>query len=354
MRSVRLAIVDDAPFIRGALVRLLKGSPVSVVGTASSGEELLAHLDEWQPEVITLDLSMPGMGGMATLDRIMEVRPTPVIILSTHSGEGAPLTLEALSRGAADFLDKEAYSLVDFQALRRVLLQRIQALAPQVGEEQRGEVPAVLAAPQVGALPPAPAARPGLRRYDLAVIGASTGGPRALEQILGSLGPAGVPVAVVQHMPANFTRAFAERLDRAMPFPVREAVDAEPLLPSVVYVAPGNEHMRIVRVDGVLRVALSPEPQAATHRPSVDVLFESAAAVVAGRTVAVLLTGMGRDGAEGLVRLRRTGAHTIAQDEESCVVYGMPRAAVDRGAAREVIGLDGIAPRLRSLLGEAG
>ncbi len=363
MKPVRLAIVDDAAFIRSALVRLLKNTPISVVGTARSGEELLAHLDEWRPDVITLDLNMPGMGGLATLDRIMQTRATPVIILSTHSGEGAPLTLEALSRGAADFIDKEAYSLVDFQALRQVLVARILALTrgaqnksdvqPSVrrGEQQHGSMRQPFSS---GEQPLSSRKQPlsptKQRRYDLAVIGASTGGPRAVEHLLRQLGPAGVPVAIVQHMPKRFTRAFADRLDGMLPCPVREAGNGDVMRPDTVYIARGDEHMRVI-VDGdAMKVRLSDSPESTSHRPSVDVLFESVAECAANRTVAVLLTGMGRDGAQGMLSLYRKGAHTIVQDQESCVVYGMPRAAVEAGATQEVIPLNGIAPRMRNLL----
>jgi two-component system, chemotaxis family, protein-glutamate methylesterase/glutaminase len=347
---VRLAIVDDALFIREGLRRLLADeSRVSVVGTAANGLELLARLDEWRPDVVTLDLHMPGLDGLGTLDRLMAVRPLPVIILSTHSGAGAPLTVEALSRGAVDFIDKEAYSLVDFEALRAVLVEKILSVT---GQGSGTPAPPVRETPA-----PAPAGRPAAAprsaRFDLAVIGASTGGPRAIEAVLTALGPElPVPVAVVQHMPAGFTRAYAERLTRALPFRVREASPGDVLKSGEVVIAPGDRHLALVpgAEQGEWRVELYPDAADAVHRPSVDVLFSSAGVVARDRVVAVLLTGMGRDGARGMLELSRAGAHTIAQDEASCVVYGMPRAAAELGAAGEILALDSIGPRLRGLL----
>ena len=348
MTPVRLAIVDDALFIREGLKRLLAGHPqIEVVGTASSGLELIAHRDEWRPDVVTLDLNMPGMDGLTTLDRLMATQPLPVIILSTRSGAGAPQTVEALGRGAVDFIDKEAYSLVDFEALRAVLVEKILGV---VGKDGRGQmadgmspIEAISHQPSAISHLPSP--------FSLAVIGASTGGPRAIEAVLASLGPdLPVPVAVAQHMPAGFTRAFAERLDRALPFPVREAVSGEPLQPGCVYIAPGGVHT-VIEDEAAPRLVLRDAGPGTLHAPSVDELFDSAAAAFGERVVAVLLTGMGRDGARGMAALAGRGAHTIAEDEQSCIVYGMPRAAVECGAAREILPLVSIGPRVRALLG---
>ena len=341
-RSIRLAIVDDALFIREGLKRLLSGQAnITVVGTAASGEELLENLDAWRPDVVTLDLNMPGMGGLATLEKLMTSHPLPVIVLSTHSGAGAPMTVEALARGAVDFIDKEAYSLVDFEALRAVLVEKISGVA---GRSRTLN---------------ADAARPRLHRdaklpldaFDILVIGASTGGPRAVESVLRALGDdVPCPVAVVQHMPPGFTRAFAERLDRALPLTVREAVEGDVLEAGAVYVAPGGRHMALHGQDGGARVAL-PEPTGTPlHTPSVDELFASAGRAFGERVLAVLLTGMGKDGAAGMDALRKGGAHTIAQSEETCVVFGMPRAAIEHGAAAEILPLASIGPRLRELL----
>ena len=340
-RPLRLAVVDDSAFVRKAIQKMLAGEPrIEVVGTATSGEELLANLDRWAPDVVTLDLSMPGIGGLVTLDRLMALRPTPVIILSTHAGRGAPQTIEALHRGAADFIDKQEYSLLDFSALREVLLEKILAVAWSDVSRHGGGTLA----------PPAPEPVGG---YDVLMIGASTGGPPAIEQVLQDLGAdCPVPVLVVQHMPQGFTRAFADRLNSHLPLEVREADDGMPLAAGRVYIAPAGRHLRIVREGERATCGLSLKPEGLAHRPAVDELFLSALPG-APRAAAALLTGMGRDGAEGMRQLAERGAFTVAQDEATSVVYGMPGAAVNLQAAREVLPLPHIGRRLRHLLTES-
>jgi two-component system chemotaxis response regulator CheB len=367
--GIRVALADDSSFVRKAVARMLADeTDVELVGSAGCGEELLDHLERWAPDAIILDLSMPGMGGLSTLDRIMTRRPTPVIILSTHSKKDAPQTIEALHRGAMDFIDKQQYSLVDFEALRNVLLEKIrhvtarESQTPLNGAPRRGRRSATAGGAAITgpvAPRPAPAVVPAVPvdngAPEVVLIGASTGGPPAIERILRDLGsqlPA--PVLVVQHMPAGFTRAFAERLNAHLPLQVREVAHEEALLPGTVYIAPGGLHLRLARDGGQLRALLSAEPERTMHRPSVDVLFASASAVVGPRAVAALLTGMGQDGAEGMAELARAGGHTIAQDEASCVVYGMPRAAIVAGAVAETLPLPRIGGRLRELLAPAG
>jgi two-component system chemotaxis response regulator CheB len=357
VKKIRVAVVDDSSFMRKAVVRMLAQEPrIVVVGTAASGEELLAQIDTWQPDVITLDLFMPGMGGLRTLDRIMEHKPLPVIILSSHSRERAPVTIEALHRGAVDFIDKQRYSLVDFQALGEVLIDKILLVTGAHVHPGRTGTPGPTtepvrperrAFPRVSSRPvTAPPA------CDLLLIGASTGGPVAIREILEDLGSdLRVPAVVVQHMPKGFTRAFAERLNSQLPVPVLEVLGSEPLLPSTVYIAPAESHLVIRGRPGELTVATTREPDDLTHRPSVDVLFCSAARIPKLRTVALLLTGMGTDGAKGMQELAIAGAQTLAQDADTSVVYGMPRAAAELGAAREILPLGQIADRLRELLG---
>jgi two-component system chemotaxis response regulator CheB len=374
----RIAVADDSSFIRRALDKLLASEPtLEIVGLAASGEELLQRLDEWQPDAVVLDLSMPGMGGLLTLDALLARRPVPVLILSTHSRRGAPETIEALHRGATDFVDKQEYSLVDFEALRQVLVEKLhqilaagpvppgaaKAAAPPAGpspETSRGEAGGPTGSrvrvTDPGGASPAGRGRRGAAAsgLDLVAVGASTGGPPAIERILGDLGSElAVPVAVVQHMPPAFTRSFAKRLDAHLPLPVREAAHHEPLLPGVVYLAPGGLHLVVERHRNTLRAVLSETPEPALHRPSVDVLFTSAAAATRGRLVAVLLTGMGLDGAAGMAKLARAGVHTIAQDRATSIIFGMPRAAIEAGSALEVLALEQIGPRLRELLAAA-
>lgn len=357
MKKIRVAVVDDSSFMRKAVVRMLaRESRIVVVGTAASGEELLTQLDTWQPDVVTLDLFMPGMGGLRTLDRIMERRPLPVILLSSHSRERAPLTIEALHRGAVDFIDKQRYSLMDFQALGRVLIDKIllvsgahvhlpEPVAPPAEPEHKG--PERRAHPRVSS--PQPTRAPAC---DLLLIGASTGGPVAIREILEDLGTElRVPAVVVQHMPKGFTRAFAERLNSQLPVPVLEVLGSEPLLRSTVYIAPAERHLVIRGRPGELTADAISDPDDVTHRPSVDVLFSSAARIPKLRTVALLLSGMGTDGAKGMKELASAGAQTLAQDAATSVVYGMPRAAAELGAAQEILPLGQIADRLRDLVG---
>jgi two-component system chemotaxis response regulator CheB len=311
-----------------------------LAGEAANGEEILANVERWRPDVIILDLNMPGLDGLTTLDRILQTRPTPVIVFSTHSGEGAPQALEALSRGAVDFIDKEAYAVIDFQRLRPALITKILEVAAQAPDrphpQEKGRAGGDSATPAVSA-----------EGIGLVVIGASTGGTIAIEAILGSLGdPIPVPIAIVQHMPAGFTRAFAERLNRAMDhLTVREASDGAPLDAGSVTIATGGLHLKIQAGNPPV-VALDTLPADVPHRPSVDVLFESAAATFGSRVLGVLLTGMGQDGARGMVALQAVGARTIAQDEHSSIIYGMPRAARALGAVEESLPLEKIGPRV--------
>lgn len=347
-KEVRIAVADDSSFIRRAIARMFEKQPgVRLVGSAPNGEELLANLESWSPDVVILDLSMPGMGGLCALDTIMARRPLPVIILSTHTRTGAPLTIEALHRGAVDFIDKQRYSLVDFEALRGILLEKIRLVT--------GKKPARRASTEgieEGTARDCPwEERAAGLDPEIVLLGASTGGPPALEQILRGLGAElPVPVAIVQHMPVGFTRAFAERLDANLPLRVCEPEHGEELRAGTVYIAPAGRHLRVLRVGDGLRADLDAETGRALHCPSVDVLFSSARAAVGKRAVAVLLTGMGQDGARGMVELAQDGAHTIAQDEASCVVYGMPRAALAAGGVCETLPLTCIGGRLRRLL----
>ena len=354
MTPVRVAVVDDSSFIRKAVMRMLEDDDrIRVVGTAGSGEELIERLPDWRPDVITLDLSMPGMGGLRTLDHIMSSRPTPVIVLSGRSRAEAPLAIEALHRGAVDFVDKRRYSLVDFEALRDVLVYRILEVSGHhsPSRDEEGQPPAPAAVPERAAAPSQPPRR---RGFEVVVIGASTGGPVAIHRVLVDLGAfLPVPAVVAQHMPPGFTRAFAQRLNSRLSLSVREAGDDETLQPATVYIAPAGRHLSLERHGSDLRTRLGEVSDSGiSHLPSVDVLFSSAARVAKQNVLAVLLTGMGRDGARGMADLAAAEACTLAQDEVSSVVWGMPRAATELNAVRETLPLEGIGRRLRQLLGE--
>ncbi len=349
--AVRVAVVDDSTFIRKAILRMLEDEPlIEVVGSAASGEELLTHLDAWRPDVITLDLEMPGMGGLAALDRVTARRPTPVIILSTHSGKGAPRTIEALHRGATDFIDKQQYSLVDFAALRTVLIEKIFQVTDRTPSDEAAEAePAPAPGKKVEDLAASTETAP--TAYDLIVIGASTGGPPTLQRILEDLGASvSVPIVIVQHMPVGFTGAFAERLNAHLPLQVGEAHSQEHLMPDTVYIAAAGSHLRISRHEGRLIAETSSYPLDMVHVPSIDVLFDSAAKAAGRRVIGAILTGMGRDGAHGIAALHYRGAYTLCQDEASCIVFGMPRAALGLGAVTEVATPETMGGRIKELL----
>ncbi len=355
---VRIVVVDDSVFIRRALARMLDEEPlIHVAGTAASGEALIAKLDEWSPDIVTLDLEMPGMGGLATLDHIREHAPqVAVIILSTHSGAGAPQTIEALHRGAVDFIDKQRYSLVDFASLRQVLTSKIFEVCdldptppptpayPPI-DDSSSEIPNLSG--WAGRKPETPSNS----RYSVVTIAASTGGPPALQQLLEDLGDeVDASILVVQHMPIGFTEAFAERLNAHLPLEVREAVEGDRLKPGTVLIAQGGKHMRMRRDQNGPFISLNERPTESIHTPSADVLFRSVARCIGRRAIGVVLTGMGSDGALGLARLQDFGARTIVQDEASSVVYGMPRAALALDVVDEIVPIDGMGARLRALL----
>jgi two-component system chemotaxis response regulator CheB len=338
---IRVFVVDDSPFVRRALTRVLATQPgFKVVGTAESGAEALAKVPEANPDFVTLDVEMPGMDGLQVLPALLRWKPSlRVVMLSAHTREGATATVAALAAGAVDFIDKSALNVMDLEFLRREVVDRMQALVPVAG-----------AVPVNGVHSPHPgdhSTLSELRHCDLCVIGASTGGPPAIQRILEGL-PARfpLPIVVVQHMPPGFTDAFAKRLDVLSRLRVREAVEGMRLTPGHVAVAPGGRHLRI---SSGLAVVLTTEPSEARHIPSVDVTMRSAARSRPGRVLGVLLTGMGEDGADGMATIRAGGGVTIAESESSCVVYGMPRAAVRRGGASMVLALEEIAELLAAV-----
>ena len=332
---IRVFVVDDSPFVRKVLRRVLTADPgIQVVGEAATGEEALSLIPDADPHVVTLDVEMQGISGLDVLRQLLLWRPgLRVLMLSAHTRDGAGATLEALAAGAADFIDKRHLNLMDLERLGRELGDRLRAL----GGGRDTHLPRVR--PEGGARRSAGLPRPSaaeLARAGLCVIGASTGGPAALQALLEAI-PAefSMPIAIVQHMPPGFTRPFANRLDGLCRLDVSEAEDGQRLAPGMAVVAPAGMHLRI---SASLVTTLAAEP-ASRHIPSVDVLFRSAARARPGGVLGVLLTGMGDDGAEGLSQIRAQGGTTIAESEESCAVYGMPRAAVERGAAQYVLPL---------------
>jgi two-component system chemotaxis response regulator CheB len=317
--AVRVLVVDDSAFMRSVLRRFLTEGGLEVAGVARDGDEAIAQVAALRPDVVTLDVEMPRRDGLETLRAIMAAQPTPVVMVSSLTTAHAAVTLEALAAGAVDFVAKPTGP--DLEAVRAQLVRTVQAAArarlrPLAGGPVRRAV-----------LGPGRAAR----GYGLVVIGCSTGGPQALRQVVPAL-PADLPapVLVVQHMPAGFTAALAERLDREAALRVREAAHGDRLEAGQVLVAPGGRHL-VVTAAG--RVALHDEPPEHGVRPAVDVTLRSVARHAGGDAVVAILTGMGSDGAAGAGQVRRLGGYVLAEAEETCAVYGMPRAVWELGAA---------------------
>lgn len=358
--TIRILVVDDSPFMRKSLQKMLEDDPeLRVVATARDGVDALEKIKEHKPDIVTLDIEMPRMDGLTCLKRIMAECPVPVLMVSSLTQEGAQATLDALSLGALDFIGKESsFASMSILQIQKDLQEKVRKLAasPRFHPRRGTEPPPAAHAPSVAAPRPAPSSRsgapagPGLAASPMAellVIGSSTGGPKALQDILPTL-PASLPVPclIVQHMPSTFTKPFAERLNGLSQVHVKEAEQGEPLKAGTVYIAPGGIHLTYgARGKGCIE--LSPEPVASLHRPSVDVLFLSVAEQFHGPVFAAILTGMGSDGAKGMEQLKKQGAHTLAEAEESCVVYGMPRAAVERGCVDLAAPLPDIPGHLR-------
>ncbi|MFL6592358.1 MAG: chemotaxis response regulator protein-glutamate methylesterase [Luteimonas sp.] len=333
-RPVRVLVVDDSPTMRGLLVELLSADPgVDVVGTAADPYIAREKIKRLAPDVLTLDVQMPRMDGLVFLSNLMRLRPMPVVMVSTLTADGAQATLEALALGAVDYIAKpQMHAVAGLSAYAAELAQKLRQAA-------RASVPMRVA--EAAPLPAAYRSAGGLF-----AIGASIGGTEAICQVLAQM-PGDAPATVVaQHIPAAFSSAFAQRLDRHCAMTVREVQASQPLLPGHVYVAPGGRHLRVRRSAGRLHCVLDDAPPVNRHRPSIDVLFESVAEHAASIASAALLTGMGGDGANGLLALRRAGAATFAQDQASSVVWGMPGAAVALDAVDEVLPLSRIASRL--------
>jgi two-component system, chemotaxis family, protein-glutamate methylesterase/glutaminase len=343
-KSVRVLVVDDSALMRKLIPQMLAGDDsIEVVGTAMDGTFCLKKIEELKPNVVTLDLKMPAMDGIDTLKEIMRRHPVPVIVFSSHSTEGASVTMKALGLGAFDFVTKPKDASAHMAETAKELIAKVKAAA-----ECKLKPRMILGVPPKPQKAEASAAPP----TRVVAIGVSTGGPQALEYLLSQL-PGDFPgaIAIVQHMPDGFTDMFARRLDELSALRVKEAQSGDLLQPGRVLICPGSRHMKVKRLPMGDIAVLSDEPRVNGHRPSVDVLLRSVAEEFRGQAIGVLMTGMGDDGAEGLGAIKKEGGMTIAQSEESCVVYGMPKAAIERGYAVRVVGLDILSSTLLSLCG---
>ena len=336
---IRVLVVDDSALMRKLIPAILaRDSSIEVVGTAMDGAFALKKIEELQPDVVTLDLEMPRMDGMEMLRLIMKRAPLPIILFSTHSKEGGYATLKALALGAVDFLQKPKDAAVG--RLEEIADQLIAKIKVAKRAAKR-KLPPVTVVEELSRV--TKGARPTLPPRRVIAVGISTGGPNALQYMLSQI-PSDFlsTIVVVQHMPEGFTEMFAKRLDECCPLEVHEARSGDLLIAGRALICPGNRHMMMRRMPRGDMVVLSDGPPVNGHRPSADVLFHSVAQEFGLMAVGVLMTGMGEDGAEGLGAIKAAGGMTIAQSEESCVVSGMPRAAILKGYANKVIPLEGL------------
>ncbi|MDE3075575.1 MAG: chemotaxis response regulator protein-glutamate methylesterase [Chloroflexota bacterium] len=340
--QIRVLVVDDSAFMRSMIGKMLNEVPgIQVVDVAVDGQDAVEKVRNVRPDVVTLDVEMPKMNGIQALEYIMKNCPTPVIMLSSLTQQGAVTTIEALEKGAVDFVGKPSGTVsIDIHRVRDELVNKILRASKLTGTRL-----AALSAPRPQTPPlQMPPLRPiETGRHHVVAIGTSTGGPKALNDVLPRL-PRNLPapVLVVQHMPPGFTRALAQRLNDLSQIAVREAAAGDQLEPGVALVAPGDFHMTVSSG----RIALNQDPPVHNVRPAVDVLLSSLAKTYGRETVGVVLTGMGTDGAEGALAIKRMGGRVIAQDEATSVVYGMPRSVVDAGAADVVAPLGRVADEI--------
>ncbi len=334
---IKVLVVDDSSFFRRRITDFLSSHPkLEVIGQAVDGIEAVEKTMSLNPDVITMDIEMPHMNGIEAVKKIRESKTTPILMFSSLTHEGARATFEALDAGASDYLPKkfEEFAREREEAINK-LCERVVSLAKQKPGTASNSirVPAELGR----------ASRTSINAYQLAVIGASTGGPIAIEKVLKQLSSDyPLPILLVQHMPASFTGAFAERLNKLCAITVKEANDGDVLQPGTAYIAPGGKQMRVKKNGRGNVLIINDEPENTTYKPSVDITFDSIASEYQGRVLAIVLTGMGSDGCKGARALREKGATVWAQDEESSVVYGMPMAIVKEQLADKVMSVDDI------------
>ncbi len=356
MAKIKVLVVDDSAFMRKMIADIINSSPeMEVIAKARNGREAINRVKELQPDVVTMDIEMPEMDGLTALQSIMRETPVPVIMLSSLTREGADQTLRALQLGAVDFIAKPSGQIsLDIEQVSQDIVKKIIAVAGTrrklMNLNNSTEIPILSKGMGTKYFPRDQALN------NLVLIGTSTGGPKALYQVIPGL-PAEINAAVlvVQHMPPGFTRSLAERLDALSGIKVKEAEQGEKIVPGCVYIAPGDYHMALSnkgREKAVkeLYISLEQSPPRGGLRPAVDVLLESAAEKFWSHMVAVIMTGMGHDGARGIRQLKARGARIIAEDPSTCIVYGMPKAAIETGMVDKIVPLPGISEEILKML----
>ena len=338
-KRIRVLVVDDSSFMRKTLGDLLAADPrIELAGTARDADNALAKIEKLSPDVVTINVEIPGKDGLTTLEEIMKRFSLPIIMVSTLTSEGAQATLRALSAGAVDFVAKPSgYIPADIEVFGRELSEKI--VAASMARILKQERVPISGRGKSLSFPPLLSGKP--RHPEIVAIAASTGGPMALQRLLSEIpGNFPLPIVIVQHMPGNFTLSFARRLDSLCDLDVEEGADGMELRPGLAVISPGGYHMVVGRKSpSLLFCALDDGPPVLSVKPSANVLFRSVAEVTDGRAVGVILTGMGRDGAEGAAAMRARGSHIIAESRETCAVYGMPKSAVELGVVDELLPL---------------
>ncbi len=341
---IRVLVVDDSAFMRKAISMMLEDDPeIEVAGTARDGIEAIEKVKELKPDLMTLDVEMPRMDGITALKTIMRENPLPVLMVSSLTIEGARATIDALAAGAVDFIPKQlSYVSLDITKIKDDLISKIKAIARNPKRIFSSILSNKVQSPK----------KPFALRHvgaQIVTIGISTGGPFSLQKVIPSLPEEfPLPVAIVQHMPPHFTKSLAERLDSISRVEVCEAEDGMELAKGTVYIAPGGLHLKFQRNGSTARINISRDPIDSLHRPSVDVMFTSAFDVFGGKILAAVMTGMGKDGLEGSKLIKSAGGKVVAQSEETCVVYGMPKAIVDAELADAIVPLEEMASTLTS------
>ncbi|WP_058616010.1 protein-glutamate methylesterase/protein-glutamine glutaminase [Tepidimonas taiwanensis] len=358
--KIKVVVVDDSALVRSLLTEIINQQPDMIcVGTAADPLQAREVIRERNPDVITLDVEMPKMDGLEFLSRLMRLRPTPVVMVSTLTEQGAETTLRALELGAVDFVTKPRVGVASgLQQLADDIVDKIRIAARahvrRLATAPGTAPPAPVIKPAVGAAPPAAPGTPRLSTEKVICIGASTGGTEAIKEILMELPPDAPAVVITQHMPPGFTASFAARLDSLCRIRVAEARDGERILPGHAYIAPGGKQFSLARSGANYIAVVDDSPPVNRHKPSVEVLFRSCARVLGPNAIGVMLTGMGADGAAAMKEMRDAGAYNIAQDEASCVVFGMPKMAIQAGAVHEVLPLKQIARAIMERVAAAG
>lgn len=342
---IKVLVVDDSALMRALLGEIVRSDPaLELVGTAADAYAAKDLVNEHRPDVITLDVEMPRVDGLTFLDRLMKARPTPVVMVSSLTEQGAEVTLRALEIGAVDYIAKPKIDVKQgLDAYRDEIIEKIKSAAGAKVKKRQVDLQ-----------------RPSSQKLNfrtsekLFAIGASTGGTEAIKDVLLQM-PLDAPgIVITQHMPAGFTKTFADRLNKLCGISVKEAEDGERILPGHAYIAPGDRHMKVVRSGADFQVQLEDGPRVSGHKPSVDVLMTSVAEAAGGQVIAAILTGMGKDGAQGMLQVQQHGGFTIAQDEQSSVVFGMPKEAIKAGGVQQVCALQDIPHAMLAQLRKLG